>query len=282
MQITIDSKAIDFTLEEEKNSYEIVKALSQWLNKSNMVISSVNIDGNDYNYDDLALQKINIEDISAINITTLTLKEFKYNQLLLIQDYFNSLLYCIENNNSSDIIALLGDYGRIKPFLESAIDRVYNSGSEGFIETITGGRDYSENSRGELLNFCKSIIFIAEDRKREIVSTSEEIKREKTFFENFLPDIGNISVLLQTGKDRMAMEKIINFIDFSKIFSRLLSYYNMDTGKIEPETINTYNRLLNEFGEALERGDSVLVGDLLEYELAPVIEQLFNLMTEIK
>jgi hypothetical protein len=54
----------------------------------------------------------------------------------------------------------------------------------------------------------------------------------------------------------------------------------MDTGKIEPEKINEYNRLLNELADALGRSDSVLVGDLLEYELTPAIENFFELMSE--
>lgn len=85
---------------------------------------------------------------------------------------------------------------------------------------------------------------------------------------------------MQTGKDSAAMEKIIEFIDFSKKLSRLMSYYNIDTGKIDLESLSSYNKLLNELVEALSRSDSVLTGDLLEYEIAPAIEQFFDIMSD--
>jgi hypothetical protein len=246
-----------------------------------MIISRIDIDGMEFYLDDRdALNKIGIEQIIAIRLSTMTYKESKYRQLAIIEDYFDNLLLLANEGIKEKIIPYLENYERIKTYLESAVDRIYNSGSSGFIETFTGSEDFGKNNYDSLKSFCENIILIVKLRKLEITSTNDQIEKEKTVFEEFLPELGHISVLLQTGKDSSAMEKIIRFIDFSKKFSRLLGYYNMDTGKIEPESINSYNTLLSDLGEALGRSDSVLIGDLLEYEIAPAIENFFNIMTD--
>jgi len=281
VQILIDNKSIDFTLEREKNSFEVITALSNWLNSSNMLISSASVNDKEYYINDKAsLGKISIEKIDKISITTVTLKEFKFYQLILIQDFFKTLHHLVEGKNKTGIKEYLAEYSTIKPHLESVIDRAYNSQGGGFIESIAEKAEFSENDLIDLRNFSDNIIFIAENRKKEIILTMEELAKEKAWFENFLPELGNISVLMQTGKDSAAMEKIIEFIDFSKKLSRLMSYYNIDTGKIDLESLSSYNKLLNELVEALSRSDSVLTGDLLEYEIAPAIEQFFDIMSD--
>lgn len=281
VEIKIDSKVLDFTLEKEENSFDVINAIYGWLDSENIIISRIEIDGKQFYLDDREeLKKIKISDISCVDIETMTLKEFRFSQLLIIQDYFKNIIDLLQQDKFEGVELFLKEYPKIKHLLESVIDRVYNSGSSGFIETLISRETLTEEDIKNLKKFSESILIVAEERKKEISETREEILAEREFFENFVPEIGTISILLQTGKDSEAMEKIIQFIDFSKKFSRLLSYYNMDTGKIEPEKINEYNRLLNELADALGRSDSVLVGDLLEYELTPAIENFFELMSE--
>lgn len=283
MNISIDGNIIDYTLEKEKNSYDIIEAIGSWLGNSYIIIKSINIDGNQYNYDDkTSLDKLNINSINKIDITTLTLREYKYNQLLLIQNYFETLILLINEGKKEEIFELLKNYEKIKPDMEDAIDKIYNSGNQGFIETVTSKKNLTDSDYENLKFFAENIIFIIEERKREIVSPEAEIEREKKYFEKILPEIEIISVLLQTGKENEALEKIVRFVDFSKKLARLLSYYNMGLGKIELDEISKYNKLLNDLGDALSRADSVLIGDILEYELSPAIEQFFNIMLSEK
>ena len=283
MNITIDGNLIDYTLEKEKNGYDIIEAIGSWLGKSYIIIKSIKIDEKEYNYDDkVPLGGLSIDSIDKIDIFTLTLREYKYNQLLGIQKYFENLISLINSNNKEEIFNSLKKYEKIKPDMEEVLDKVYNSGNQGFIETVTSKKELTDIDYGTLKFFAENILFIIEERKREIINPETEIAKEKKYFETLLPEIEIISVLLQTGKESEALEKIIKFVDFAKKLARLLSYYNMGLGKIELDEITKYNKLLNDLGDALARADSVLIGDILEYELSPVVEHFFNIMLSEK
>jgi len=273
VNISIDGNIIDYSLEKEKNGYDIIEAISLWLKNNYIIIKSVKIDEKEYDYDDKTqLSELSIESIKNIDIFTLTLREYKYNQLLIIQKYFETLISAIKDNNKAETIKILKNYEKIKPDIEEVV------GNLGFIETAASKKELADSDCESLKFFAENINFIIEERKREIINPEVEIEKEKKYFDTFLPEIEIISVLLQTGKESEAFEKIIKFVDFAKKLARLLSYYNMGLGKIEPEEIGKYNKLLNDLGEALGRGDSVLIGDILEYELSPIIEQFFNIM----
>ena len=283
MNISIDGNIIDYTLEKEKNAYDIIEAISLWLRKSYIIIKSVIIDEKEYNYDDkILLGELSIDSINKIDIFTLTLREYKFRQLLIIQEYFEKLTSLIESNNKDEALKFLKTYDDIKPDMEEVIDKIYKPEHQGFIESIASKKELTDSDCANLKFFMESILFVVSERKREIINPEIEIEKEKKFFDAFLPEIEIISVLLQTGKESEAFEKIIKFVDFAKKLARLLSYYNMGLGKIEPEEISKYNNLLGDFRDALGRGDSVLIGDILEYELSPVIEQFFNAMLSEK
>ena len=283
MNISIDGNIIDYTLEKEKNSYDIIESISLWLKKNYIIIKSIKIDEKEYNYDDkILLSELSIDSINKIDIFTLTIREYKYNQLLIIQKYFEDLISLLNSNNKDETLKFLKTYEKIKPDMEDVIDKIYKLENQGFIETIASKKDLTESDHENLKFFTENIFFVIGERKREIINPETEIEKEKKYFDTFLPEIEIISVLLQTGKQNEALEKIIKFVDFSKKLSRLLSYYNMGLGKIEAEEISKYNKLLHDLKDAIGRGDSVLIGDILEYELSPIIEQFFNIMLSEK
>jgi len=283
VNISIDGNIIDYTLEKEKNGYEIIESISLWLRKNYIIIKSIIIDEKEYDYDDKTLLgELSVDSINKIDIITLTLREYRYNQLLIIQEYFENLISAINNNNKDEVLKIFKNYEKIKPDMEEVIDKIYKPENQGFIETMVSKKELTDSDYANLKFFMENILFIVEERKREVINPETEIEREKKIFDTLLPEIEIISVLLQTGKENEAFEKIIKFVDFTKKLSRLLSYYNMGLGKIEPEEISKFNNLLIDFKVALERGDSVLIGDILEYELSPVIEQFFDAMLSEK
>lgn len=285
MNIILDGKNLDFSLENEKNCFEIINSIEKWLESNNFFILNLKIDGKNQVIDN-SLEKIKTDNVKEISISTVTDSAIKCADLTEIENYFFNLIAIIEENKREEkekndaVLSHLEQYSEIKKLLEFAIDKIYNSNSLGYIETMVAKKDFINDDYEGIKEFAKNIIIIAQKRKNEILFTQEEIKNEKKFFETFQEEISTISVLLQTGKDKEAMEKVIKFIDFSKKMFRLISYYNMSTRKIAPEDINNYNKLLNELGEAILKSDSVLIGDLLEYELVPTIEGFFNIISE--
>lgn len=97
------------------------------------------------------------------------------------------------------------------------------------------------------------------------------------------PNLVEIPVLLQTGKDMRVME-IINSCssDLHSLYQMLpllpIAGIEGDGPDIDGMPLGNYpsvlSPVLRELMEALEKKDTILVGDLSEYELAPRIEKL--------
>ncbi len=96
--------------------------------------------------------------------------------------------------------------------------------------------------------------------------------------------IADVAVHLQTGHDREAMEAIIRFSEVSqsmlRIFSHIASQEEYQTLRIDGQTCEEFytefNALLNDVLTAFDARDSVLIGDLFEYEIAPRVEALLR------
>ena len=124
-------------------------------------------------------------------------------------------------------------------------------------------------------------------RIKEYTTPLESLKETASELKCSALEIGEVSLLLQTGKDNKAMEYIIRFSELTEKASRLLTHLQ-DTGDIslEKEKIGedasiidffkSLNAKLNELINAFMVKDMVLIGDLLEYEIAPRLEQLVS------
>jgi len=86
----------------------------------------------------------------------------------------------------------------------------------------------------------------------------------------------DVSLLLQTGRDREAMELIVRFTELSQALVRALASADLPTvdGREPREFFSELNRMLRELAQAFEARDTVLIGDLMEYEIAPRLRKL--------
>lgn len=88
--------------------------------------------------------------------------------------------------------------------------------------------------------------------------------------------IGEVSVLLQSGKDREAMETVARFTDLIEAVLAILPR-TRDGGQAAA-LFADFNPRLREVLAAFDAKDFILVGDILEYEIAPRLEGLSSLL----
>ncbi|HUI69350.1 MAG TPA: hypothetical protein VL354_02445, partial [Spirochaetia bacterium] len=81
-----------------------------------------------------------------------------------------------------------------------------------------------------------------------------------------------VSVLLQTGKDKQAMDTIIGFTDSVQAVLALVPFLAPDPER--GRMIAELTPILRDLVAAFDAKDSVLIGDLLEYEVAPRVTRL--------
>ncbi len=116
---------------------------------------------------------------------------------------------------------------------------------------------------------------------------STDIKRMLFSVGQSLAPLGSemeqIPVLLQTGGDSAAMQTIARFADVISLFYRimgLVELFEKDfSGTIVGETnikefASSFRQPLQEFLGACDRKDTVLMGDIAEYEISPRIRAM--------
>lgn len=109
-----------------------------------------------------------------------------------------------------------------------------------------------------------------------------ELKLSADDFSKLADELENIPVLMQSGKDAEAGVLIKRVADEIENFCRVASlspekYDKMILdGKQFSEFFAEFSPILKDFESALESKDTVLTGDLAEYELTPRIRAIAN------
>ena len=88
-----------------------------------------------------------------------------------------------------------------------------------------------------------------------------------------------VSLLLQTGRDRQAMAAVVDFADGVQALLALLPFLPPDPRR--DALFGELTAALRDLVAAFDAKDSVLIGDLLEYEVSPRLEKILPLLEEI-
>lgn len=131
---------------------------------------------------------------------------------------------------------------------------------------------------------------IKEDTKIELgVVSADAIEasfiEEKKFCIALSQEIKELSVKFQSGKDKEAnllITKLADLVDnvchtasLSTLFPDRFSKISIE-GKSFQEFFSEFSEIFKDFEGAIESHDTVLMGDLAEYEISPRLEQLAN------
>lgn len=136
---------------------------------------------------------------------------------------------------------------------------------------------------------------IKDDTKLELVIiTQDEIKSS---FEVQIAECDSISaellelpVRLQSGKDKEATDLIAKLADFiekfchtatlSALFEDIYKKLIIDGKKVN-EFFQEFSEILNDFEQAIASKDTVLMGDLAEYEISPRLQAIAKTVKEL-
>ena len=126
------------------------------------------------------------------------------------------------------------------------------------------------------------------------IVTEQSIKDSFTnlskLFEELSSKMEQVPVELQTGKNKTAIESIKNLADSIDQFCHVAALASLfpETFKmisIEDKSFNDFfaefSPILQDFEEALQNNDSVLIGDLSEYEICPRLRSISEALKQI-
>jgi hypothetical protein len=263
MQIRINNQAADITLENEKTAGEVIANIEQWLAAAGHRLSGISIDGHPAHpsmINDFFSKEIN--NIKTLDLYTSTLSELTAESLLnLLSDIkdFETLNYEEKKNFYQN-----WKESAQANFICEQMPDLYSI----FVNSFSGGdKDLS------------AVFSMTEERLREVKEPLSEFSNIQPMLEETCARLENLALDIQTGKDSRAAQTIQLFSGVSEKILRILNQLEiqgyLSDKKPFSAVIGEFGNLVKELLEAYEKHDTILVGDLGEYEAAPKLRELY-------
>jgi len=269
MEILVDGKIVDFTLESEKTVNEIITSLEQWVTGSGHRISGLSIDGK--TVDSSSLENVFSMDIDSINkleIKTSSIADLTAETLLKILDNINEY-QTLKHEDKAEFIETWQQSPQAN-YTQDFLPDLYNV----IIGAFTG--------TGLNLN---SAFSITEERLREVKDPKAELEKLKPLLDETITRLTDFSLDIQTGKDMRAAQTIQLFSGVTEKMLRLTNQLDSQGYLADISGEKTLMQIINELGDiikelldAYERHDTVLAGDLAEYEASGKLQELYTII----
>jgi len=297
MEITLNSKPFDVTIENEKNLGELFIGISEWLNKSGYEISELIQDGEKLHLYNDKWQTNLLKSINNLDIITIPESTRYIIDLQTIYQSISLLLNALIKENKPLIDDLISEF----PYITDALDIFLTKkdiillGKEKLTNLISNyikNRENDSNIKILVVEHLEKLSKVLKTRIKEVTSPYSELQETTKELKDLIPVISDVALMLQTGNDKKAMDSVLMFINLSEKLIRIfpflveLGYTDIRKQSIENKNFNDFykdlNDILSELVEAFDINDSILIGDLLEYEIVPKIDKLFEYIKLVK
>jgi len=268
MKITINGVSADIQIENEKTVGEVVTALESWLAGSGHRPSGLSIDGEPVDSGSVVSSfEREIAGIENLDLQTSTLSELTAESLMRLMNDIDDW-----ENSGFDERKIFSDHWKESPearlLAEQAPD-LYNWAVSTFSGEGAGAADLRS---------------ISGERLREFKDPADELGRMKQAVADVCDRLEQLPLDLQTGKDAEAARTVSVFSGVTEKIFRIFNILKMEGFSVEKITVadmpitaymTEFGAALGELLEAYRRRDTVLVGDLAEYEMAPRLRGLY-------
>ena len=275
MRILVNQQELSVTLENERTVGDVVEQLRSWLATSGMRISRLAMDAADVSETEPATWETRpLADIDELAIEAIPPADHDPNAMLTLIEYLELLGRALKSTDAGSLRDVLGEYR----YVASTLERILRATGQSRellapIETVaaslldtTGDAAPSDDELGVLKadagKSVDAVLSNVQSRLSEVLRPEEELQVTAGLLSRTLPEVAEVAVLLQQGRDEEAMQRIVRFTELAGKYIRLRG-----DGEIDD-----LHGPLNELVDALDNNDTVLIGDLLEYEVVPRFE----------
>ncbi|MFP4373493.1 MAG: hypothetical protein ACLFPO_04125 [Spirochaetaceae bacterium] len=290
MEVLINEEQVDVTLEEEQTLGEVMEGLRAWLKDSQLFITDVVVDEKDVSLDaPESWARTRVDDINRIEIMAMPPWEVKAAGLQVLVQYFTLLRDAIRSGDDRRLEEISGEAGHVARSLPSyAEDLVDTRDRTDIFHRVVDAPEVREGSlpdpdrATELLRYLDQAVTVLTSRAREISRPQAEAIATAQTIRGLIPEMNEISVMLQRNEDRRAMDSLVRFTELVGKLLRIMPHMVRagDVPQVSTDRLEEYgaelNATLEEMVDAFGTQDSVLIGDLVEYELVPKIEELLD------
>ena len=254
MEIRINGYPVDIILENEKTVHDVVASISEWIKQKNLILSWIDIDGEEYQVN--AIPDLVIENIDVINCLVQSKSDIVYetvNEGIVYCDRVIGFLQDIEEepmdaDELDDLVSgiewLMEVFPTISNLLGINLDDVkYRDSSAGdylkrldelksrikkFISEM--GDDGEINIDDSIFMNIREIlnILLAGDEMKKLIIESidspdvliNSLKEIKAHLPELKTILESAAISYQSGNDAQGMELLVNFINFMFNYTR--------------------------------------------------------------
>lgn len=283
MKIIVNDEPIDFSLQGETNLGEIVPTLRDWLAESEYTITALSADG-----EQLAIsseeswRERSLDQIETLTLEAHSLLDERLNAIDTALEFLTLLRRIIAAGNQERLGEAMAEYEYLREALPTLLSVRPTEGKEmrEYFEELlnssgaSNGKLPKEEAREELLKRADILINLLKSRAKELLDPEEEYRSVARAVAASLSSVEEVPVLLQTGEGNEAMRRIAGFTGLVERLLRL--YHRFDETDGSEAHVEGLNEVLEELVQALGEEDTVLVGDLVEYEVVPKMERFLK------
>jgi hypothetical protein len=262
MNITIDGKKVDITLENERTVGEVLAGLENWLFGSGYRLSGLDVNGETADSGSLdSFFNRELSTVETLNIKTSSWAEYAVQSIVSLHGVLRGLRDLAFQEREG--LYLDWKAGAEAQFIREELPELYLMAEKTF-----AGEGVSPQDLEKLL----------EERLREFENPRGELEVSAPLVETLAQRLKDLPLDVQTGKDSRAAETMGLFSALAEKLFRLFKLLRI--GGFFPENltidgsplrqfIGEFDSAIKDLIEAYEARDTVLVGDMAEYELAP-------------
>jgi len=287
MEILVNREPLNYSLETESSVGEVIDGLADWLKSGRFAITSLDVDETNYAIHDRdTWAEIEIDSVTELSVEALPFDEVDHATIVALGEYCALLAECLEDRDPGPLAEIAEELpyvrGRLGQFFPSLRDE---NGSVPILTdpALTSGRMPKPEAAEVIIAEITSVRTLLAGREREYREPGRELSASLGQLSATAAALIEVPVQLQTGRKAAAMQTIVRF---TELLTRVVRLIPLTEARQEDEGIDLEGARrfaeetaphLVELKEAFEIQDTVLIGDLLEYELAPKLEGLADL-----
>jgi len=271
---------------------EALSGADDLLEKAGRVIVSLKVDGHIVdaeNYGSFAERPSS--DFGQIDIAAEPAATIRIRSLETLQELLKLTVQAARDDEPSDWHVLRKGAADIR----DAFSGLFAADELSFVQLFADllartGDEPDTSERIEIAAQAERLELIFAERLAELTDPVAEMRAAAAVFETQAPELAELPVLLQTGKDERAMKAVTYFIEvFNKVIRLMpeLDRSGVPTQDVRIDGQNlsafyaAFNGVLRQLTEAFEHKDAVLIGDLAEYEVLPRMRSFFAALKEV-
>ena len=274
MNIYINGKPAEITLENESTFGDVISGIEKWISPSGNRIQKINMNGKEITAETLEQAfSVNIEKIEKLDILISAWRELAAEALGGL--YETCIAYGKAAFDERGPIYSSWENSSAARFLFSDIPEIHNLACRAM------------SGEGLPINALKILI---EERLREISDPGREIEISEAQVKTIAARMEELPLDMQTGKDQRAAETVQLFSQMGEKLFRIFFIQKTEGLSLEALVIDDlpakafveeFNAALGELSKAYENHDTILVGDIAEYELAPRLVKLYTALKDV-